>query len=149
MITNETIQHLLNIMLKTILTGSAYPGQKADRTFFPDIELVQQTPEIILSDQHLSQEVELDVPGYECKIIPEDQLAERAAEQGDFPYLVLTELKTSPTSVVMSLQLKWAVSSNSQEMGKFYMSGGGVRVKFIQEDGEWVSPTGPMATWMS
>lgn len=149
MSTEETINHLLNIMLNTILNGAPYPGQDVKQTFFPDIELVKQNPEIILSNENLVSECCFEVPGYTICIIPQENLLTRAAEQGDYPYLALTEVQPSGYSVVLTLQIKWAISQTSQEMGKYYYSGGGVRVKFILEDGEWISPTGPMATWMS
>ncbi len=145
----ETIQQLLNIMLNTILNSSPYPGQDAKQTFFPDIELVKDNPEIYLSDKNLHAACCFEVPGYTICIIPEDELAARASQHGDFPYLALSEVQRSGNAVILSLQIKWAISDTSQEMGKFYMGGGGVRVKFINQEGEWVSPDGPMATWMS
>ncbi|MEE4193799.1 MAG: hypothetical protein V2J07_01245 [Anaerolineae bacterium] len=145
----ETIQQLLNIMLNTILNSSPYPGQDVDQTFFPDIELVKDNTEIYLSEKNLHSACCFEVPGYTICIIPEDELSTRAVQHGDFPYLALSEVQRSGNTVTLTLQLKWAISKTSQEMGKFYMSGGGVRVKFIYQDGEWISPDGPMATWMS
>ena len=149
MSTEETINQLLNIMLNTILNNSPYPGQDAQNTYFPDIELVQKNPEVIVSDENLASACCFEVPGYTICVIPQDNLHSRAAEEGDYPYLALTEVQLSDYSVVLTLQLKWAISEASQKMGKYYFSGGGVKVKFILQDGEWVSPMGPMATWMS
>lgn len=149
MTSNKTINQLVNILLNTILNNAPYPGQDAQQTFFPDIELVQQSSEIILSDENLESPYSFEVPGYTICIVPQNQLLTRAAEQGDFPYLSLTEVQPSGYTVVLTMQLKWAISETSTEMGKFHFGGGGVRVKFILQDGEWISPSGPMATWMS
>jgi hypothetical protein len=149
MTVNENLNQLLNIMLDVVLNDTPYPGQKAKKSFFPDVEVMKQQDEIVVSDQNLTPHCVIDVHGYKICIIPQEKLPDRAAEHGDFPYLALTEVSWSGYSVVMSLQMKWAVSEANLQKGKRYMGGGGVRVKFILEDGNWIAPSGPMATWMS
>lgn len=149
MTVDETLNQLLSTMLDVALNSSPYPGQNAKQTFFPDIEVIKQQEEIVLSDQNLSPHCTLDIPGYRICVIPQVEIPNRASKLGDFPYLALTEVAWSGYSVVLSLQLKWAISEASAQSGKFYFGGGGVRVKFNLEDGKWVAPSGPMATWMS
>ncbi len=54
MTVNENLNQLLNIMLDVVLNDTPYPGQNAKQSFFPDVEIIKQQDEIIVSDQNLS-----------------------------------------------------------------------------------------------
>ncbi len=146
---DQLICHLLQVMLEAILLGKPYPGQKGGTPFFPDIEMVKDLKEIVVSDRYLDEPCKIEVPGYRFLVLSEAEIVERANLEGDFPYFSLTEAETGQDVATISLQLSWAASEASKQAGRLYLSGGGVRVRFEIVDGEWLAPSGPIATWMA
>src|SRR3990172_1426383 len=134
---SETICRLLQIMLEVALLGKPYPGQKKGNSFFPDIEMVKERDEIVVSKRNLGESCLIDVPGYRISLISDGEISARAEATGDFPYFTLSEAEVGPDQATLSLQLSYAVSEASQQAGKMYLGGGGVRVKFEFHEGEW------------
>lgn len=146
---NLLVGQLLEIMLQVALLGKPYPGQRKQKSFFPDVELVKNRDEIIVSNQHLETHCELHVPGFKVTILTKNEIAERANAMGDFPYFSLTEAELSQDAATLSLQLSYAVSKATEETGMRYLSGGGVRVRFKCIRGKWKAPEGQISTWMA
>ncbi|MFQ5614814.1 MAG: hypothetical protein ACE5H9_22050 [Anaerolineae bacterium] len=140
---------LLQMMLESALLGKPYPGQSAPGSFFPDAEMVEDLPEIVISRRNLDDPCQIDVPGRRVMILSEDEIATRAASEGDFPYFSLTEATFTAGEATLSLQLSWAVSEASKQAGVLPFGGGGVRVRFEWIAGEWQAPSGPISTWMA
>ena len=136
-------------MLDAVLHGKPYPGQKTPVRLFPDIEIIKDLKEIVISDWNLAASCQLLVPGYQIIVLSDNEIAERAASQGDFPYFVLPEVGVNEDEAFLSLQLTWAISEESKKAGKVYLGGGGTRVRFEHLNGEWLALSGPIATWMS
>ncbi|MGD2159225.1 MAG: hypothetical protein PVG32_20280 [Anaerolineales bacterium] len=139
------ICHLLQAMLEVALLDKPYPGQKTLSSFFPDIEMVKDLSEIVVSSRNLGDSCHFDVPGYNITVLSDDEIAARARSTKDFPYFMLTEARISPDNATLSLQLSWAVG----QADKLHLGGGGVRVKFERINGEWQAPSGPIATWIA
>jgi len=146
---SQTTCQLLQIMLEVALLGKPYPGQKTASSFFPDIEMVKERDEIVVSDRNIGEGCQVDVPGYRMVVLSDEEINARADASGDFPYFTLTEANVGPDQATLSLQLSYAASEASKQAGKVYLGGGGVRVKFEFHHGEWQAPSGPIATWMA
>ena len=145
----QVLCHLIQAMLDAALHGKAYPGQKTPVALFPDIEIVKDLDEIVISDRNLGAACQLLVRGYQIIVLSDDEITARASSKGDFPYFTLTETEIHENEALLSLRLSWAISEESKKAGKMYLGGGGTRVRFEQKNGEWLAPSGPIATWMA
>ena len=146
---SSIICQLLRIMLEAALLARPYPGQKTPVSLFPDIEMVKELDEIVVSKRNLGQGCRIDIPGYRIVLRTDEEIAAQANASADFPYFTLTEADIRPDQATLSLQLSYAVGEMSKRAGKMYLGGGGVRVKFELIQGEWQAPAGSIATWMS
>jgi len=141
--------HLLQTLLECALLGSPYPGQDAAYTVFPDVEMVAHRQDIAVSDRNLGGPCPVEIPGKSLEFLSDEEIQERADAIGDFPYFAFTEVEIGDEEATLSLQLTWAMSEESRQSGKLFMSGGGTRVRFQRIEGEWQAPMGPIATWMA
>jgi hypothetical protein len=145
----KVICDLLQTILEVALLGKPYPGQKAGTSFFPDIEIVKEIDEIVVSNRYLDDSCQIVVPGFRIKVLSDDAIVDRASSTGDFPFFSLTEAEVGTDEAVLSLQLTWAVSEESKRAGKLYLGGGGIHIKFERINGEWQTQSGPSSTWMA
>ena len=104
---------------------------------------------IVVSDRNLDAPYQVEIPGKSVEFLSDEVIQRQANVTGDYPYFAFTEVEIGKDEATLSLQLSWAVSEVSQHSGKLFLSGGGVRVRFQRVEGEWLAPSGPIATWMA
>jgi hypothetical protein len=149
----ETVQgelcRLLQILLTCAIQREPYPGQTAEAGSFPDVEIVEDWDKIYVLDRFLQQDCQIHLAEKEVVILSDEAIQARADEDGDFPFFSLDEADVGESRALLSLKLSWAVSAQSREAGRYYLSGGGVRVQFTKVGEAWLAPEGPIAVWMA
>jgi hypothetical protein len=135
--------------LTCAIEGKPYPGQTVNVVSFPDVEIVEHRDEIVVLDRFLPMDCEIQLARKEVVILPGEAIQARANEQGDFPFFSLEEADVGESRALLSLKLSWAVSALGRGTGRYYLSGGGVRVRFEKVGDEWLAPEGPAAVWMA
>lgn len=149
----ETVQgeicRLLQTLLICAIQREPYPGQTTPAGSFPDVEIVEDWDEIVVLDRFLPGDCQIQLAGKEVLILSDEAIQARADAEGDFPYFSLEEAEVVEQLAIISLKLSWAVSAQSREEGRYYLSGGGVRVRFGKVGDAWLAPEGPAAVWMA
>jgi len=142
------VGRLVTLLLESVLKGQPYPGQTAQTSSFPDIEVVRGRDEILVSTENLEKGSRIEVPGANIRLLPREQIFERAASE-PLPFFSVTNVKLGEDQATLSLQLSWA-KPHTGEIGEARsLGGGGVRVRFVKTEAGWQAPDGPLATWIS
>lgn len=129
----KDVRALYQIMLEWAVLNKPLPGQSA-AVVFPDHNLIKDDPVIWISSENLSSGVKFSLPNKQIQVLPEEELQKIADEEGDFLAFCFSELKTFEEFAELGLELRWFLSQSSQLAP---LSGGGTRIRFRWQDGEW------------
>ena len=112
----------------------------------PDYQLlVQESDEIVLSSENISDIEVPEIPGYQLLLLTPEEIQAKANAEGDFLYLQFNPFEVnSPDEVGVGLGSQWAVADAST-VG--YLSGGGLQMLYTREDAGWIGEV--EAIWMS
>ena len=114
----------------------------------PDYALLPDSGSIVLSLENIDADMVPQIPGVNLILLTPDEVQKKADEEGDLLFLSFQELKVGESKATVSINNTWAVSKESREARKGYLSGGGCALEYQKEGGEWVLGE-QMMCWIS
>ncbi len=129
----RTAGALFQQMLEWAVLARPLPGQPG-RIVFPDRQLIKDASPIRVSSENLPPGVRLSLPGRKIEVLPEARLEKMAEEAGKFPAFRFSKVMIIGEFAELGLELRWFLRKPS---GAAPLSGGGVRIRFRWQGGEW------------
>ena len=137
-------------LLSWAVLGTRLPDVESEGSFsFPDRALFKGSglpDEVVVAHRGVSSTQVFTLPGWTVDILDEPALQNWAEVYDDYLYFhfdkfcsynLPAEVRGSPLEAVAStwLYMNWKMAHNSDVYA--YMSGGGVKTRWVREDGSW------------
>ena len=95
----------------------------------------QRKTGVILSTKNIKPEWLRGFQGVRIQFLTPAEIQRKADKEGDFPFLLIPEIKVRSQCIAITLSNTWAQGKNSNAL---YMSGAGLIYEYRKESGKWV-----------
>lgn len=99
------------------------------------LEQKQRETGVILSTKNIKPAWVQGFEGLNIQLWTPNQIQRKADNEGDFMFLLVSEMKVRRQCIAVTMGITWAQGKNSKAV---YMSGGGMIYEYRLESGKWV-----------
>lgn len=129
---------------KQALAQAAFKWAIIDKNI-PDFQLIKDPANLIVSTQGISDDFQFTFKGFNVTILTPEEIQKKADKDGDFLYIKFASsaggedaFQVTENEAAVSVNIRWAQSSESKKKGSLYLSGGGAELHFKKKGKTWV-----------
>lgn len=145
----EGYSKVVSLLLESIINKKPYPGQETQFFIFPDIHRIARLDEIIITSQNIDELRNVFIPGRKVLVLSSGEITDKANQTGPFPFFSIMPIEISSEEMTLSIQLSAAKKTDYSSDNVLELYGGGVTIKLIKDNNNWIAPEGPTTTWMT
>ena len=93
---------------------------------------------IIVSTMNINKNYNFTLEDISVTILTPEEIQQKSNKYGDFLYLEFREFEIRGNNATVRLDNSWAVSEETRKSGLVFLSGGGAKIPFKKEGGEWM-----------